>query len=73
MGGKQIKPGRLAHFLALMFKGDQKKRGQRHAFPGGENSESMTLSAAAYILSAVIGVIVCGGLLYFVGKKVAKD
>jgi hypothetical protein len=44
-----------------------------YAFPGGENSESMTTSAAAYILSAVIGVIVCGGLLYFVGKKVAKD
>jgi cobalt/nickel transport system permease protein/cobalt/nickel transport protein len=44
-----------------------------YAFPGGENSESMTLSAAAYILSAVIGVVVCGGLLYFVGKKVAKD
>lgn len=44
-----------------------------YAFPGGENSESMTLSAAAYILSAVIGVVVCGGLLYFVDKKVAKD
>ncbi len=44
-----------------------------YAFPGGEGSESMTLSAAAYILSAVIGVVVCGGLLYFVGKKVAKD
>jgi hypothetical protein len=44
-----------------------------YAFPGGEGSESMTLSAAAYILSAVIGVIVCGGLLYFAGKKVARD
>jgi len=43
-----------------------------YAFPGGENSESMTLSAAAYILSAVIGVVVCGGLLYIVGKKVAR-
>jgi cobalt/nickel transport system permease protein/cobalt/nickel transport protein len=43
-----------------------------YAFPGGENSESMTLSAAAYILSALIGVVVCGGLLYFVGKKVAR-
>ncbi len=42
-----------------------------YAFPGGEPSESM--AAAAYILSAVIGVLVCGGLLYFVGKKVAKD
>ena len=44
-----------------------------YAFPGGENSESMTLSAAAYILSAIIGVVVCGGLLYFVGKRVAKS
>lgn len=41
-----------------------------YARPGGE--ESMTV-AAAYILSALIGVVVCGGLLYFVGKKVAKD
>jgi hypothetical protein len=44
-----------------------------YAFPGGEGSESMTLSAGAYILSAVIGVVVCGGLLYFVGKRVAKN
>lgn len=35
--------------------------------------DSMTAAAAAYILSAVIGVVVCGGLLYFVGKRVAKD
>jgi len=44
-----------------------------YAFPGGENSKSMTLSAAAYILSAVIGIIVGGGLLYFAGKKIAKN
>ncbi len=44
-----------------------------YAFPGGENSKSMTLSAAAYILSAVIGVVVCSGLLYFVGKRVARN
>jgi len=44
-----------------------------YALPGGENSESLPLSAAAYILSAVIGVVVCGGLLYFAGKKVARD
>lgn len=44
-----------------------------YAFPGGEGSESMSLSAGAYILSAVIGVVVCGGLLYFVGKRVAKN
>lgn len=44
-----------------------------YAFPGGEGGESMTLSAAAYILSAIIGVVVCGGLLYLVGKRVARD
>jgi hypothetical protein len=42
-----------------------------YAFPGG--GDSMTVSAAAYILSAVIGVVVCGGLLYFAGKRIAKD
>jgi hypothetical protein len=42
-----------------------------YALPGG--GESMTVSAAAYILSAVVGVVVCGGLMYFVGKKVAKN
>ncbi|MDD1749702.1 MAG: PDGLE domain-containing protein [Methanothrix sp.] len=42
-----------------------------YAFSGGDGS--MTAAAAAYILSAVIGVVVCGGLLYFIGKKVAKD
>jgi hypothetical protein len=41
-----------------------------YAFPGG--GESMTVAAAAYIMSALIGVVVCGGLLYFVGKKVAR-
>src|SRR5512136_1082391 len=42
-----------------------------YAFPGG--GESMTVSAAAYIISAILGVLICGGLLYFVGKKVAHD
>jgi cobalt/nickel transport system permease protein/cobalt/nickel transport protein len=41
-----------------------------YAFPGGEASESM--AATAYILSALIGVVVCGGLLYIVGKRFAK-
>jgi hypothetical protein len=41
-----------------------------YAFPGGEASESM--AAIAYIVSAVIGVVVCGGLLYLVGQKFAK-
>jgi cobalt/nickel transport system permease protein/cobalt/nickel transport protein len=42
-----------------------------YALPGA--GDSMTVAAAAYILSAVIGVVVCGGLLYFVGKRVARD
>lgn len=27
---------------------------------------------AGYVFSAIVGVLVCGGLLYFVGKHVAK-
>ncbi len=42
-----------------------------YALPGG--GESMTSLSFAYILSAVLGVVICGGLLYFVGNKVAKD
>ena len=42
-----------------------------YAFPGG--GESMTVSAASYIISAILGVLICGGLLYFVGKRVAHD
>jgi len=42
-----------------------------YALPG--IGDSMTAAAAAYILSAVFGVVICGALLYFVGKKVAKD
>lgn len=42
-----------------------------YAFPNG--GESMTIASAAYILSGVIGVVVCGGLLYFIGKKAAKN
>lgn len=42
-----------------------------YSLPGG--GDSMTVSSAAYILSAVIGVVVSGGLLYFAGKKIAKD
>jgi hypothetical protein len=38
-----------------------------------EQGDSMSAAAMTYILSAVIGVIVCGGLLYLVGKRVAKD
>ena len=42
-----------------------------YAFPG--SGESMTVSSAAYIISTVIGVVVCGGFMYFVGKKMVKD
>lgn len=42
-----------------------------YALSSGE--ESMTVSSATYILSALIGVVISGGLLYFIGKKVAKD
>lgn len=44
-----------------------------YAFPGGEASESMNMSVIAYILSAVLGVVISGGMLYFIGKKVAKN
>ena len=44
---------------------------QDYNFPGG--GDSMIVSSAGYILSAVIGVVVSGSLLYFVGKKVIKD
>jgi len=42
-----------------------------YAFPGG--GESLTVSAVAYIISGILGVLICGGLLYFVGKRVAHD
>lgn len=41
-----------------------------YALPG---DESETGSVMAYYLSAVLGVAICAGLLYFVGKRVAKD
>ena len=42
--------------------------------PNGPSFENSKLVASAgYILSAAIGVIIGGGLLYFIGKKVAKD
>ena len=42
-----------------------------YALPG--QGDSMSAAAMTYILSAVIGVIICGGLLYAVGKKIAKE
>lgn len=44
-----------------------------YAFPGDESSESTNMSVIAYILSAAAGVAICGGLLYFAGKKIAKN
>lgn len=44
-----------------------------YSFPDGESSESTNMSVIAYILSAVVGVAICGDMLYFVGKKVAKN
>jgi len=42
-----------------------------YALPGAEGA---TGASAAYILSAVIGVALCMGILYFLGKKIAvKD
>lgn len=41
-----------------------------YALPG---DESETGSVMAYYLSAVLGVVICAGLLYFVGKRVARD
>jgi hypothetical protein len=41
-----------------------------YAFP---NDDSGTTAVAAYILSGIIGVAICGGLLYYVGKRIAKD
>ncbi|WP_287262451.1 PDGLE domain-containing protein [Methanothrix sp.] len=37
-----------------------------YSFPG---AETFTESALAYIASAIIGVVVCAGLLYIIGKK----
>jgi hypothetical protein len=41
-----------------------------YAFPGDESETGMV---AAYYLSAILGVVIGGGLLYLVGRKVAKD
>ncbi len=47
---------------------------QDYNIPNGPSfADSKLVASAAYIMSAVIGVIVSGGLLYFIGKKVAKN
>ena len=41
--------------------------------PNGPSfQDSKLVSSAGYILSAVIGIIASGSLLYFIGKKAAK-
>ncbi len=40
-----------------------------YAFP---EDESQTGMVAAYYISAMVGAIICAGLLYFVGKRIAK-
>jgi hypothetical protein len=41
-----------------------------YALPGNESEKG---KVAVYYLSAIVGVALCGGLLYLVGKKIAKD
>ncbi len=41
-----------------------------YAFP---NDDSQTGAIAAYILSGILGVAICGGLLYYAGRKIAKN
>lgn len=41
-----------------------------YGIPG---DESQTGKAGTYILTAVIGIVLYSGILFFVGKKVAKD
>jgi len=42
--------------------------------PNGPSfQDSKLIASAGYILSAIIGVIVGSSLLYFIGKKVAKN
>ncbi|MFZ2375893.1 MAG: PDGLE domain-containing protein [Methanothrix sp.] len=35
--------------------------------------DSITSASMAYILSAIIGVVIGGGLLYLLGKRIAKN
>ncbi len=41
-----------------------------YALPGDESQTGLVF---AYILSAAVGVVICGGILYLIGKKIAKD
>ncbi len=44
---------------------------QDYSFHGG--GDSRIVSSVGYILSALVGVVVGGILLYFIGKKVVKN
>lgn len=44
---------------------------QDYSFPRG--GDSRIAYSAGYILSALVGIIVGGSLLYFIGKKVVKN
>lgn len=41
-----------------------------YAFEGDESTEG---AVTAYILSAIVGVVISAGLLYFVGTRMAKS
>jgi cobalt/nickel transport protein len=41
-----------------------------YVLPGDESAKGLV---AAYYLSAILGVIICGGFLYLAGKKIAKN
>jgi hypothetical protein len=41
-----------------------------YVLPGDESAKGLV---AAYYLSAILGVIICGGFLYMAGKKIAKN
>jgi hypothetical protein len=69
-------PGQLKEKIGFVPQGLEKLSGiwnaplSDYGVPG---DESQTGKVGAYILAAVVGVIACGGILFFVGKKVAKD
>jgi cobalt/nickel transport system permease protein/cobalt/nickel transport protein len=46
---------------------------QDYKIPNPSFQDSKLVSSVEYILSAVIGIIVSGSLLYFIGKKAAKN
>ncbi len=41
-----------------------------YALPGDKQPHS---AEVAYVLSAIIGVAICISVIYFIGKKIAKD